>query len=170
MAADLLALSELEAEREPPPVDRVSIREVAAAAIHTIEAEALSHQVDVIPCELQDLYIVGHRYRLEHALLNLLHNAVRFNQPGGHVRVEAMLVEGQVRITVSDTGIGIPYEDLPRIFERFYRVDKARSKATGGTGLGLSIVKHAVEKMFGTVTVASQLNKGTTFTLLFPSA
>ena len=71
---------------------------------------------------------------------------------------------------VADTGVGIPSEDLPRIFERFYRVDKARSRQVGGTGLGLSIVRHVVERMNGTVTVASQLGKGSTFTLVLPAA
>jgi two-component system phosphate regulon sensor histidine kinase PhoR len=84
--------------------------------------------------------------------------------------VEAVRSEGFVKITVSDTGIGIPSGDLPRIFERFYCVDKARSRETGGTGLGLSIVKHITEKMSGNVGVESQLGKGSVFTLQFPAA
>jgi len=86
------------------------------------------------------------------------------------VWLEATQAEGRVRVTVSDTGIGIPSEDLPRIFERFYCVDKARSRETGGTGLGLSIVKHTVEKMSGSVSVESRLGKGSVFTLEFPAA
>jgi len=79
-------------------------------------------------------------------------------------------VDGKVRITVNDTGTGIPSEELPRIFERFYRVDKARSAETGGAGLGLSIVKHIVENMSGTVSVESRLGRGSTFALWFPAA
>ena len=115
-------------------------------------------------------YVMGQRFRLEHALSNLLLNAIRFNLPGGEVRLEAVAMAGEVRIRVSDTGIGIPYQDLPRIFERFYCVDKARSRETGGTGLGLAIVKHVVEKMGGTVAVESSLGKGSVFTLQFPAA
>jgi len=169
MASDLLALSEMEAEREPPPAESLSVREVVRAAIRTVEAEARTRNVEIIPLEVEDLHILGQRFRLEHALLNLLHNAIRFNRPGGEVRVEARSSDSRARIIVTDTGIGIPFEDLPRIFERFYCVDKARSRETGGTGLGLAIVKHVTEKMGGTVTVESRLGKGSTFTLEFPA-
>lgn len=109
--------------------------------------------------------------RLEQALVNLLDNAVKFNRAGGEVRVEAgRSPEGMAQISVADNGIGIPSEDLPRIFERFYRVDKSRSREVGGTGLGLSIVKHAIERMGGAVSVSSQLGKGSRFTLLLPPA
>jgi len=77
---------------------------------------------------------------------------------------------GKVAISIADSGIGIPSEDVPRIFERFYRVDKARSREVGGTGLGLSIVKHVIEQMQGTVSVESQLNKGSKFTVVLPEA
>jgi two-component system, OmpR family, phosphate regulon sensor histidine kinase PhoR len=169
MAADLLALSELEAEREPPAPERVPIREAAESAMGAVRSEALARNVGV-SCQLGDVHIMGHRLRLEHALVNLLNNAIRYNRPGGTVRLEAATLDGQVRIAVADTGIGIPSTDLPRIFERFYCVDKARSRASGGTGLGLSIVKHIVESMYGTVGVESRLGQGSTFTILFPAA
>ena len=110
----------------------------------------------------------GDRTRLEQALINLLDNAVKFNRPGGEVRVESSVADGKVRIVVADNGIGIPSEDQARIFERFYRVDKARSREMGGTGLGLSIVKHVAERMGGAVTVESQLGKGSMFIILLP--
>jgi two-component system phosphate regulon sensor histidine kinase PhoR len=119
--------------------------------------------------ERTDAQVRGDRTRLEQALINLLDNAVKFNRPGGKVRVETSLgPDGKVRIVVADNGIGIPSDDLGRIFERFYRVDKARSREMGGTGLGLSIVKHVVERMGGSVVAESQIGKGSTFTLLLP--
>jgi two-component system phosphate regulon sensor histidine kinase PhoR len=84
------------------------------------------------------------------------------------VTIDSRVQNGHVKITVADTGIGIPSEDLPRIFERFYRVDKARSREVGGTGLGLSIVKHIIERMNGTIQVESQLGKGSRFTVSLP--
>ena len=116
-----------------------------------------------------DLYLPGHGIRLEQALMNLLDNAVKFNKPKGQVHVQVHDRPGnRIEIRVSDSGVGIPAEDLSRIFERFYRVDKARSRQVGGTGLGLSIVKHAVEQMGGTVAVESELGKGSTFVVMLP--
>jgi two-component system phosphate regulon sensor histidine kinase PhoR len=170
MAFDLLSLSELEADREQPPAERVAVKDVARTAMHTVEAEAAGRGVNLMLGEMGDWCVMGQPRRLEQAILNLLYNAIKFNRPGGEVWLEATLAEGRVQITVSDTGIGIPSEDLPRIFERFYCVDKARSRETGGTGLGLSIVKHTAEKMSGSVAVTSRLGKGSVFTLQFPSA
>jgi len=169
MASDLLALSELETEREPPPAERLAVREVAQTVMEAVAAEALAHNVKAVLCDMEDLYVMGQRFRLEHALLNLLHNAIRYNRPGGEVWLEASRVDGQVRIVVRDTGFGIPSAELPRIFERFYSVNKARSRESGGTGLGLAIVKHIVEKMSGAITVESRLGKGSAFELRFPA-
>jgi len=170
LASDLLTLSELEFERTPATEERVSVREVIQSAIRSAEGEMLARNVSTRPGEVEDLYIMGQRFRLEQALQNLLHNAVEFNRSGGEVQIAATKVDGKVRITVNDTGTGIPSEELPRIFERFYRVDKARSAETGGAGLGLSIVKHIVENMSGTVSVESRLGRGSTFALWFPAA
>jgi signal transduction histidine kinase len=95
-------------------------------------------------------------------------NAVKYNRDGGRVDVTLTTERGARRLSVADTGIGIRQQDLPRVFERFYRVDSARSRATGGTGLGLSIVRHAVERHGGTVHVESTLGEGTTFTVSIP--
>jgi signal transduction histidine kinase len=124
--------------------------------------------VRVTAGKIDDVPVMGHELRLEQALVNLLDNAVKFNRPNGEVRIEIATVDGRVSIVISDTGLGIPSGDLPRIFERFYRVDKARSREVGGTGLGLSIVKHVVEQMGGSVAVESQLGRGSQFTLLLP--
>jgi two-component system phosphate regulon sensor histidine kinase PhoR len=169
IASDLLALSELESSQPTPAPEPVSVREALAAALHTVEAEARVRDVTLICGKLAEAQVLGNRVQLEQALANLLDNAVKFNRPGGEVRVETERIpEGKIRVSVADTGIGIPSTDRARIFERFYRVDKARSHEVGGTGLGLSIVKHIVERMRGTVTVESQLGKGSTFTVLLP--
>ena len=170
LALDLLSLSELEADRQPPPPERIPVGDVARSAMHTVEAEAAARGVNLMLGEMGDWCVLGQARRLEQVFLNLLYNAIKFNRPGGEVWLEATQADGAVRIIVSDTGIGIPSEDLPRIFERFYCVDKARSRETGGTGLGLAIVKHTVEKMSGSVTVESRLGKGSVFTLVFPAA
>src|SRR5439155_21338651 len=99
---------------------------------------------------------------------NLVDNALKYTPPGGRIWVRWRSADGQVCLEVEDTGIGIPEQDLPRIFERFYRVDKARSRELGGTGLGLSIVKHLVQAMQGNVHATSRLGQGTTFHVQLP--
>jgi signal transduction histidine kinase len=101
---------------------------------------------------------------------NLVDNAIRYTAPGGKVRVELTTDDGEVVLAVADTGLGIPHRDLPRIFERFYRVDRARSRETGGTGLGLSIVKHVAENLGGRVEVTSELGQGTRFEVRLPAS
>ena len=171
IASDLLVLSELESGYDPPEPEQISVRQVLEGVVLTVQAEANTRGVKLIAEEIEDVEVTGFRLRLEQALLNLVANAIKFNRPGGEVRVWAgRNADGRVKIEVSDTGTGIPSQDLPRIFERFYRVDKGRSRQVGGTGLGLSIVKHVVERMNGSVSVESQLGKGTTFTVMLPGA
>ena len=171
IASDLLALSELESGKASTEQARVSVRAAIEAALRTVEDEARIRRVKLICGRLEDVAVLGDRVRLEQALMNLLTNAVKFNRPEGEVRVEALRTrDDEVSVTIADNGIGIPSADLPRLFERFYRVDKARSREMGGTGLGLSIVKHIVERMHGRVTVESQLGKGSVFTVFLPSA
>ncbi len=173
IASDLLTLSELESGRQAAPragdSQTVSVREALETALRTVEPEAKLRGVRLIQEKAEDGQVRGDRTRLEQAFINLLSNAVKFNRPGGEARVEAERSgEHEMRITVADNGLGIPSADLPRIFERFYRVDKARSRELGGTGLGLSIVKHVVERLGGAVSVTSQLGKGSTFSVLLP--
>jgi two-component system, OmpR family, phosphate regulon sensor histidine kinase PhoR len=169
IATDLIILSELESGQlhvEPAPIP---VADVIHSAISAIEPVARVNQVLVEAEPESDLEVMGHRIRFEQALLNLLDNAVKFNKPGGRVDIKAAVSSNnQVEICIGDTGIGIPAEDLSRIFERFYRVDKARSRQVGGTGLGLSIVRHAIEQMQGAVKVESQLGKGSRFTITLP--
>jgi signal transduction histidine kinase len=100
---------------------------------------------------------------------NLVDNAIRYTGPGGSVHVELSSEDGEVVLAIADTGLGIPHRDLPRVFERFYRVDRARSRETGGTGLGLSIVKHVAENLGGRIGVTSELGQGTRFEVRLPS-
>jgi two-component system phosphate regulon sensor histidine kinase PhoR len=108
--------------------------------------------------------------RLEQVLLNLLDNAIKYTPPGGTVTLAAEQRGQQVALVVSDTGVGIPAKDLPRIFERFYRVDEGRSREQGGTGLGLAIVKHIVQLHGGEIQVTSEPGRGSRFTVLLQQA
>ena len=170
IAADLLTLSELQTRESSPGTEQVAVGDAIDSALSTITAEASLRGVTVERGPIENLIVIGSRYRLEQALVNLLANAVKFNKPDGKVRVETQRNGTAIGILVSDTGVGIPSRDLPRIFERFYRVDKARSRQVGGTGLGLSIVRHIIERMNGKVSATSQLGKGSVFTIILPLA
>ena len=113
---------------------------------------------------------VGDRKSLEQVMVNLLDNAIKYTQQGGRVGVSASARSGEIKVDVRDTGIGIPKADIPRIFERFYRVDKARSREVGGTGLGLAIVKHIIQGLNGNVRVQSEQGKGSTFSFTLKAA
>ena len=175
---DLLDLRRLEegGPMERTPVDLAElVRRVVAAQYDRAERA----EVDVTVEAPATLVVQGARGDLELIIQNLLANAITYNQPGGSVRIEVRAQngpEGQdgaaprdgVAMMVIDTGIGVPEGDLDRIFERFYRVDAARSRTTGGTGLGLSIVRHAVEQHGGAIEVASVPGDGTSFTVWLP--
>jgi two-component system sensor histidine kinase SenX3 len=165
---DLLDLSLIEAQeapvREPVPVHVVlheSAERVRGAA------EAIGIPLSVAPVAT-DLVVIGDQSQLVSAVTNLLDNAVKYSEPGEPVEVDAAVVDRSVCISVRDHGVGIPARDLERIFERFYRVDRARSRETGGTGLGLSIVRHVAQVHGGDVTVESIEGEGSTFRLRVP--
>lgn len=171
IASDLLSLSELESGQADPPPEAVPVRAALETAVRVVEAEAALRAVRIHCGDTGGISANAHRGRLEQVLVNLLLNAVKFNRPGGEVWVTVSREAGEtVTIAVADNGIGIPSDDLPRIFERFYRVDKARSREVGGTGLGLAIVKHAVERMGGAVAVESRLGEGSKFSVTLPAA
>ena len=165
---DLLDLSLIEAQeaptREPVPV-HVVLHEAAERVRGAADAVGIPLSV---PPVATDLVVIGDRSQLVSAVMNLLDNAVKYSEPGQPVEVDAVGVDGSVCISVRDHGIGIPSRDLERIFERFYRVDRARSRATGGTGLGLSIVRHVAQAHGGDVTVESTEGEGSTFRLRVP--
>ncbi len=167
LVGELLDLRRLEVAGplERVPVDLAEVvRLVAAEQIPRAESRGIDIRVD-LP---ERAPLVGVAADLEAVVKNLVSNAIKYNREGGRIEISLETRDANRVLRVSDTGIGIAQQDLPRVFERFYRVDTARSRATGGTGLGLSIVRHAVERHGGTVRVESTLGEGTTFTVTLP--
>jgi two-component system phosphate regulon sensor histidine kinase PhoR len=168
---DLLLLSKLEqqGERGPVTTEPAAIRGVLDAAIELCAFKADRKNISIrVRCE-ETLRAKVNVPLLEQALVNLVDNAVKYSEPGKPVTVEAALRNGSLVIQVRDEGPGIEREHLPRIFERFYRVDKGRSREMGGTGLGLSIVKHIAQAHGGSVAVQSEPGKGSLFTIILPA-
>ena len=162
---DIIRLSELDEGAEMPRED-VSLKVLAEEVCETL-ADAAKLKSVSLEVTGDDGFINGVRRLLYEVVYNLCDNAIKYNNPGGKVEVAVTEQQGAVKISVSDTGIGIAPEHQDKVFERFYRVDKSHSKQSGGTGLGLSIVKHAVQYHHGKITVESELNKGTTISVLF---
>jgi two-component system sensor histidine kinase SenX3 len=168
MIADLLDLSRIESD-ESAPAETLVAADLVAAAGDRVAAKAKDHDVDVLADGIdRGILVAGRRGELVSAIGNLLDNAIAYSDARGVVDVRVTAGEGWVDFIVRDDGIGIPAKDLERIFERFYRVDRARSRDTGGTGLGLSIVRHVAHNHGGTVTVASREGEGSTFVLRVP--
>ncbi len=167
IVSDLLDLSRLESGSDLASDVRIDdiAREETARYRPTAESAGLTLELDVGPTEK----VRGSAGDLSLLVRNLIDNAIRWTRQGGSVRVRVDSVDGEARLEVADTGIGIPSRDLSRIFERFYRVDRARSRDTGGTGLGLSIVRHVAENHGGSVQVESELGRGTTFEVRLPA-
>jgi two-component system sensor histidine kinase SenX3 len=167
---DLLVLSRIESE-ERTASEVVPVEQVVSEAVNRIRpgAESVGITLDVVSPE-PHLRLEGDRRQIVSALYNLLDNAVKYSDPGSEVVVRVTHDGDEVQIGVQDHGIGIPANDIERVFERFYRVDVARSRQTGGTGLGLSIVRHAMANHGGEVTVESRLGEGSTFVLHLPVA
>ncbi|MFP4148419.1 MAG: sensor histidine kinase [Nitriliruptoraceae bacterium] len=164
---DLLDLRRLE-ERGPLERVPVDLAELARTVLAQHLARAEELDVDLELDAPDHARIVGVPGDLELIVANLVGNAIQYNRPGGAVHVTIAPHDGHQVLTVADTGIGIPRQELQRIFERFYRVDPARSRGSGGTGLGLSIVRHAVDRHGGSIRVDSLLGEGSTFTVTLP--
>ncbi len=165
LLGDLINISQIESGEMKLSFRYFRLREFLGSVVTDFQPAAERHQVRLsVSSQLPaDVDVFGDKERLSVALGNLIENAVKYNKPAGEVVVSCTQEEERVRVAVSDTGVGIAEEHLPRIFERFYRVDKNRSRDVGGTGLGLAIVKHIVEAHGSSVQVESEMGKGSSF-------
>jgi two-component system sensor histidine kinase SenX3 len=165
---DIIDLSQVQSDDPLASANPVEVDRVINDAVDAVQLLADLNNVEIAQVNEPDIKIVGDEYQLVMAIRNLLTNAITFSPANSRITVGAKLKDGVVEITVSDQGIGISLENQSRIFERFYRVDPARSRTTGGTGLGLAIVKHVCENHGGEVSVWSVQGQGSTFTMKFP--
>jgi two-component system phosphate regulon sensor histidine kinase PhoR len=167
---DMRELSRIESRRVPLHPGEVDVVKLAGALLADMEPRLKERSLEVSVADRGAVSAWADRRAVDQVLTNLLDNALKYTDPGGRITVEVESQPEAVRVSVSDTGIGIPAEQQARIFERFYRVDKARSRALGGTGLGLSIVRHLVQAMGGDVYVESEPGQGSTFRFTLPRA
>lgn len=166
---DLLSLSAIESKEAPLTLESIQLLSFLESVVNLFEERTQSKNHPITLKVVPNLPpILLDRVKMEHAFLNLLDNAVKFTPAGGPITVNAAKENGSVRIDINDSGIGIAEEHWPRIFERFYRVDKGRSREVGGTGLGLAIVKHIVLAHNGQVRVHSRPGQGSTFSIYLP--
>ena len=169
LVSDLLQLSKMDYNRvnwNKATLNTVDILKKVCEKVR-FEAEEKKHKLELI-CAENTPTIYADKDSIEQIVINILTNSIKYTPEGGLIRIYAGPIDNRVYIKVIDNGIGIPQKDLGRIFERFYRVDKARSRKMGGTGLGLSIVKEMVDRNNGTINIDSKLNEGTEVTMTFP--
>lgn len=171
---DILELSKIESKQVPLEYSPIELQSFVQNTMERMMSEASKKDIELICLVDEGIFVEADEDRLRQVLINLISNGINYTLEGGTVKVQAEPVGAsiedyeKVRFIISDTGIGIPKKDLPRVFERFYRVDKARSRISGGTGLGLSIVKHIVELHKGHISVQSEVGMGTEFIIELP--
>ena len=168
LVLQIIELSRLQGDEPIEAPVAVDVDEVIATAVDTSKIDADKKHISVVTGGVQGLQVFGNEEQVLAAVANLISNAVAYSDPGSSVSVTTKAEHGSVEISVVDQGIGIPQDEIDRIFERFYRVDPARHRSTGGTGLGLSIVKHVAATHGGEVRVWSVEGQGSTFTLTLP--
>ena len=161
-----MRLSQLDEDSMIGVMEQVDLYELAQKVVQTLMPSAESQEV-TIHILGEHAFVNGIPQILQEMIFNLIDNAIKYNKKGGRVQIAVNADENGVRFSVSDTGIGIPDADKERVFERFYRVDKSHSKEIGGTGLGLSIVKHGAAYHNAQIKLESQMNQGTTVTMIF---
>ena len=168
---DILSISKLESGMTEVTLERIQLDKMAFETADMLRIHAAEKGVKInAHRNKRPTYIIGNPDRVEQMLINLIENGIKYNKPGGSVTVHVFGNDREANLTISDTGIGIAEEHLPRLFERFYRVDKGRSRSMGGTGLGLAIVKHIVRSMNGEIEVHSKIGEGTEFLVTLPVA
>ena len=165
---DLLELSKLERDEFDIELKKVNLTQLIQDSMAIVNNRAKKRDIELKTNVPDDLFLIGDDSRLKQVLLNLLHNAINYSQDNGIVIVTAKRMKQWVVISIEDNGLGIPADVVDRIFERFYRVNRDRSRDTGGTGLGLAIVKHIVEAHQGFIEVESELDVGSTFKIYLP--
>jgi two-component system sensor histidine kinase SenX3 len=170
ITAEIIELSRLQAGDPLTSAERVRIDTVIAQAVDRNRVAAESHRISLVPSGKIRAEVFGDQQLLVTAVHNLISNAVQYSPDGSRVGVGVTVENGVVEISVTDQGVGIPEDERDRVFERFFRVDTARSRNTGGSGLGLAIVKHVVQNHGGDVRVWSQQGRGSTFTIRLPEA
>ncbi len=169
LVKDLLTLGKLEERTPAPTQEQIHIKELLEDAAR--EGRVISHGHHTLKVKGDDQLIVkGSKSEIMSAVVNLISNAVRYTPSGGTIVASCQNTPDGALISVKDNGIGIASEDIPRITERFYRVDKSRSRETGGTGLGLAIVKHIISRHQGKLEILSELGKGSDFRIIFPKS
>jgi len=168
---DLMKLSKIEQQDEKSDIqlEENSVKSVISSAIQTCREKAKAKEITIDFVCPEDISVLLDSRLMAQAVINLLDNAINYSSEKSDIQISASLKDKELRISVQDHGIGIPKEHLPRLFERFYRVDKARSRELGGTGLGLAIVKHIAHAHGGRVSVDSIPGKGSTFSLHLPT-
>ncbi|WP_308198764.1 ATP-binding protein [Rhodococcus sp. F64268] len=169
MVTELIALSRLQGAEKLPDLEEVDVDTVIDDALDRTRLTAENANIEINTDRPNGYQMLGDHLLLVTALTNLIENAIAYSPPGSPVTVSRSLRDGCVAIAVTDRGIGIERQDQERVFERFFRVDKARSRATGGTGLGLAIVKHVAANHHGEIVLWSKPGTGSTFTLLIPA-
>ena len=170
ITAEIIELSRLQSGDPLTAAERVSVDAVVAQAVDRNRVAAESHRISLVPSGKIRAEVFGDEQLLVTAVHNLISNAVQYSPDGSRVGIGVTVDNGIVEISVTDQGVGIPDDERDRVFERFFRVDTARSRNTGGSGLGLSIVKHVVQNHGGDVRVWSQQGRGSTFTIRLPEA
>jgi two-component system phosphate regulon sensor histidine kinase PhoR len=171
LVQDLLTLGRIESSQAPLDLEPIALQAAVDACISRHADRARTKDLQLVPQPAESpVSALADEEALAEILDNLVDNAIKYTPAGGTIQLRWSADNGIAILEVADTGVGIPEKDLPRIFERFYRVDKARSRELGGTGLGLSIVKHLVHALHGGIAVESELGAGSTFTIRVPKA